>query len=128
VLRPRLPPAEIARAIDQALRYFGRPYDFNFDFATDDAVVCSELVMKAYEPEKAEGPGLRVPYITIAGRRAVPPTELVRTFALELGADNRQLDFVYFLDGVESQKKAVVADSGTLAKSIKRPKWDLVQP
>jgi hypothetical protein len=128
VLRPRFPPLEIARAIDQALGYFGRPYDFNFDFATDDAVVCSELVMKAYEPEATEAPGLRIPYVALAGRRAVPPTEIVRTFATELGAENRQLDFVYFLDGIESTHSAKVSDSGTLAKSIKRPKWDLIQP
>ena len=52
-LRPRVAPLLRARAIERALRYWGRPYDFNFDFATDDQVVCSELVVKAYE----SGPG-----------------------------------------------------------------------
>jgi len=71
-LRPRLDPLELAIAIDRALGWFGRPYDFNFDFATDDAIVCSELVLKAFEPLSAragadagastpEMRGLRVP-------------------------------------------------------------------
>lgn len=128
VLRPRLPPAEVAAAIDRALGYFGRPYDFNFNFATDDEVVCSELVMKAYEPSGDGAKGLTVPFITVAGRRAVPPTEIVRVFAAERAKEDRQLDFVYFLDGKEKTRAAVVADAEELALSAVRPKWDIVQP
>jgi len=127
-MRPRVPPVVVARALDRAMSLFGRPYDFNFDFATDDAIVCSELVVKAYEPPDAGAPGLRVPYVTVAGRRAIPPTELVRTFAAERDRSDRQLDFVYFLDGREGQKRAIVADAGALAASAERPKWDIVQP
>jgi len=129
-LRPRLPSAELARAIDRALAFFGRPYDFNFDFATDDALVCSELVMKAYEPVAgATGArGLTVPYITVAGRRAIPPTEIVRVFANERGRADAQLDFVWFLDGREGQHRAVVAGADALASSVSRPKWDIAQP
>jgi hypothetical protein len=138
-LRPRLDPMEIATAIDRALGWFGRPYDFNFDFATDDAIVCSELVIKAFEPASAlpgvDGGagrpalrGLRVPWITVAGRRAVPPTEIVRLFASELGSEFAQLQFVHFLEGREGTRNAVVADAAALAKSVTRPKWDVAQP
>jgi Permuted papain-like amidase enzyme, YaeF/YiiX, C92 family len=127
-LRPRLPLVEIAAAMERAFTFFGRPYDFNFDFGTDDQVVCSELVIKAYEPKTQEGPGLRIPFIAVAGRRAVPPTELVRTFGAELGKDARQLDFVYFLDGRERGQSAIVGDEASLAKTATRPKWDIVQP
>ena len=127
-LRPRLDKVEIAAAIDRAMAFFGRPYDFNFDFATDDQIVCSELVMKAYEPTADDGPGLRVPYIEVAGRRAIPPTEIVRVFADERENEARQLDFVHFLDGREKTKNAVVADADTLAASVSRPKWDVLQP
>lgn len=71
-LRPRLPPVMRALAIERALRYWARPYDFNFDFTTDDAVVCSELVAKAYE-SSADSTGLLLPYVELVGRRAVPP-------------------------------------------------------
>jgi len=127
VLRPRLSLADVASALDRAFAYYGRPYDFNFDFATDDQVVCSELVIKAYEPKTSDGPGLRIPFITVAGRQAVPPTELVRAFGAELDREPRQLDFVYFLDGRERGKSAVVGDAAALAKSATRPKWDIVQ-
>jgi len=132
-LRPRMTKVAIARAIDRALSFFGRPYDFNFDFATDDAVVCSELVLKAYEGQGG-APGLRVPFVVTAGRRTVPPTELVRLFARERSScdggacEGAQLEFVGFLDGVERSHSAVWADAATFAASAERPKWDLAQP
>ncbi len=121
-LRTRLPRVEVARAIDRALSYFGRPYDFDFDFATDDAIVCSELVLKSYEPK------LRVPFVVTAGRRTVPPTELVRLFASERTAPSPQLDFVGFLEGEESTHSAKWSDAIRFAASASRAKWDLVQP
>jgi hypothetical protein len=127
VLRPRVKPLLRARAIERALVYWGRPYDFNFDFATDDQVVCSELVMKAYE-SSSDGPGLAVPYVELVGRRAVPPTEIVKSFRDNLNRPEQQLDFVYFLEGREGERKAVVADATALAQTCDRPKWDIVQP
>jgi hypothetical protein len=126
-LRPRVSPLARARAIERALAYWGRPYDFNFDFATDDQIVCSELVIKAYEGT-AELPGLTVPYVELLGRRAVPPTEFARSFRDGLGKPEQQLDFVYFLEGRESEHQAQVASAEALATSCDRPKWDIVQP
>lgn len=126
-LRPRVTPLMRARAIERTLSYWGRPYDFNFDFATDDQVVCSELVVKAYEssPDLA---GLSVPYVELVGRRAVPPTEIARHFRDHLGKPDQQLDFVYFLEGREREHEAVVANAEALATTCERPKWDIVQP
>lgn len=126
-LRPRVTPLVRARAIERALAYWGRPYDFNFDFATDDQVVCSELVVKAYE-SSSDSPGLAMPYVELVGRRAVPPTELARSFRDQRGKPGQQLDFVYFLEGCEGERKAVVADADAFAKTCERPKWDIVQP
>ncbi len=127
VLRPRIPLVDIAGALDRAFAYYGRPYDFNFDFGTDDQLVCSELVLKSLEPRSETGPGLRIPFVKVAGRRVGLPTEIVRKFGFELGKDDRQLDFVYFLDGREGQKRAVIGDADSLAKTVDRPKWDIVQ-
>lgn len=144
-LRPSLPLVDVAAALDRALGYYGRPYDFDFNFSTDDQVVCSELVMKAYdarsEADQSAGDagapdggvagdrrGLVLPWVTVAGRRAVPPTEIVRVFAAERGEPSPQLAFVYFLDGREGEKKALVGDAESLAKTVDRPKWDLAQP
>jgi hypothetical protein len=127
VLRPRVTPLVRARAIERALSYWGRPYDFNFDFATDDQVVCSELVVKAYE-SGSDAPGLTMPYIELVGRRAVPPTEIARLFRDQQGKPYPQLQFVYFLEGREAENKAVVADAAAFARTCDRPKWDIVQP
>jgi hypothetical protein len=126
-LRPRVSPLTRVRAIERALGFWGRPYDFNFDFATDDELVCSELVVKAYEADAGQE-GVTIPYVDIIGRRAVPPTEIVRTFRDERDQPNPQLDFVYFLDGREAEQTAVVADADALAGTCERPKWDIVQP
>jgi hypothetical protein len=126
-LRPRVPALVRARAIERALAYWGRPYDFNFDFATDDQIVCSELVVKAYEGS-TDLPGLNIPYVELVGRRAVPPTEIARSFRDHVGKPDQQLDFVYFLEGREGEHKAVVANAEALAATCERPKWDLVQP
>jgi hypothetical protein len=49
VLRPRaVDPAARARAVAEAKRFLGRPYDPLFGWG-DDRIYCSELVVKAYE-------------------------------------------------------------------------------
>lgn len=126
-LRPRVPALVKAQAVERALQYWGRPYDFNFDFATDDQLVCSELVVKAYEPS-GEQAGLGLPYVELLGRRAVPPTEIARSFRDRLGKPDQQLDFVYFLEGREGEQRAVSGDAAAFAATCDRPKWDIVQP
>lgn len=127
VLRPRLDRAAIAAAIDRALGYLGRPYDFDFDFRTDTAVVCSELVYKSYEPAPGV-PGLKLPMAEILGRPVVSPTGIAAAFAAGRGKPDQQLDFVVFLEGIEAEKRAHVRDEAAFAASATRAKWDVVQP
>jgi hypothetical protein len=46
VLRPRLSKEEKAKAIWKAFSHQGKPYDFEFDFDTQDKLVCTELVYR----------------------------------------------------------------------------------
>jgi len=126
-LRPRLPKLHVARALERALQFHGLPYDFDFDFTSDSSVVCSELVEKAYD-QPAGLRGLTFPFIDTLGRRTLPPTEIVRTFARERGSENAQLDFVFFFDGREARHAAVEASADDLAATCDRAKWDLAQP
>ena len=80
------------------------------------------------EPFERDGKGLAIPFIEVAGRRAVPPTEFVRVFANELDQAEARFSFVHFLDGREKEHRAVVADAKALAATVVRPKWDIVQP
>jgi hypothetical protein len=125
VLRPRLPARERARALVRAFAYAGRPYDFDFDFRTDAALVCSELVYKAYEP--GEGmTGLRLALEAVAGRTLATPNGLARQLDEELAAGAPQLDLVAFLDGSERQGGAAEASLDEFRRSWRRPKWHIL--
>lgn len=126
VLRPRLSKLDKAQAMLRAFTYQGRPYDFDFDFFSDSALVCSELVWKAYQPSQGMK-GLTIPLVNIAGRMALPPNDIVRQFDEEAGKPDRQFDFVAFLDGREKTKDAVEADEAAFRQSYRRQKWDILQ-
>ncbi len=91
VFRPKFAPqdqeAKVAAAIKRALKYHGRAYDFDFDFFTDDKLVCTELLYRAYHPdinflvqkEAINKPTPRVPgMINKAGRDTMPAGEIAR--------------------------------------------------
>jgi hypothetical protein len=127
-LRSKLTKAEKAQALSRAFHYAGRPYDFDFDFATDSELVCTELVYKAYEPA-AGFRGLTLPLVEMLGRKVTPANEIAKQFDSQCGAPEQQFDLVIFLDGQEHQAKAVEASLEDFRASWKRPKWHvLVQP
>ncbi len=91
IFRPKFAPAEqeakIAAAIKRALKYHGRPYDFDFDFFTDDKLVCTELLYRAYHPDinfliqkqAVVKPDPPVPgMIKKAGRDTMPANEIAK--------------------------------------------------
>jgi hypothetical protein len=125
VLRPRGARIEKAEAVLRAFAYFGRPYDFNFDFRSDAALVCSELVFKAYEPT-ADGRGLRFPVSEVLGRIATSPNDMVRQFDEQFGSAAQQTDLVLFLDGQEKAGHAREASLETFRASWRRPKWHIL--
>lgn len=128
VMRPKFDKAAKARAIIKAFGYFGRPYDFNFDFLTEEVLVCTELVYKAWQPGQ-DHPGLKLSLVNVMGRPTLPANEIVKQFALQEARpdEERDLEFVYFLDGKEKAKKAVISTREDFINSWRRPKWDVVQ-
>lgn len=125
VLRPRLPKAEKAQAIVRAFHYVGRPYDFDFDFATDAELVCTELIYKSYEPA-AGFTGLKLPTVEMLGRQVTPANEIAKQFAQQHGTPAQQFDFVCFLDGQEKKRTAADASLEDFLQSWKRPKWHVI--
>jgi hypothetical protein len=125
VLRPRLGRREIAEALARAFSYAGRPYDFNFDFQTDSAIVCTELIYKAYEPPLGTA-GLHLRLEEILGRTAIPANSIARQFDEEQSAGASQFDFIVFLDGQERQGIAVEAGIEEFRRSWRRPKWHII--
>jgi len=125
ILRPRLNKLEKAIAITTAFQYAGRPYDFNFDFLTDSSLVCTELVYKAYEPDK-NTKGIRFPLTKILGRQVTTANDIARMFDSEDGTKEQQLSFVAFYDGWESKGKAIRSSLTAFKESWQRPKWHVL--
>ncbi|MCL1911366.1 MAG: hypothetical protein FWG13_04090 [Leptospirales bacterium] len=125
VLRPNLSRLEIAMALLKAFGYYGMPYDFDFDFRTSNALVCSELVYKSYSPDAGQK-GLDFPLTTIIGRPVLTPNNLIRYFDETYDKKDRPLDFVLFLDGNIKTGRAKEGDVKSLRNSWKRPKWHIL--
>ncbi len=125
-MRPRLSRLHRAKAVLEVFKHVGKPYDFDFDFATDHALVCTELVWRAYLPGEGKE-GIRVPLITVAGRKTLPANLIVKLFAEQNGTAEAQLDFVYFIDALEKDRRAYVSDKAAFLKTWQRPQWDVAQ-
>ena len=123
ILRPNLPKHEIARAIIKAFYYSGRPYDFDFNFLTDSALVCTELVYKSYETAN-KGSGIPFLMEYVAGRKMLTANGIAKTFELQ-NKDQKILDFILFYDGIESKKLSFLQTEKEFIKSIKRGKWHI---
>ncbi len=121
-IRPRVDNVIKARAIVRAFSFLGRPYDFDFDFATDQSLVCTEVIWRAYR-SSPDTPGLSLEPITVAGRLTLPPNEIARNFATEYGDDNARFDFVYYLEGRDNEARAVPATVEAFIATHNRPKW-----
>lgn len=126
VLRPRLEKEAILPAVLRAIGNYGKPYDYNFDFETRDEIVCSELVYDAYLPGNNK-PGLTFALTETSGRKIVSPNDMVKKFYEERGTPEQELDFVYFIDGNESLKKAFVKDEEAFLSSWTRSKFSHLQ-
>lgn len=124
-LRPVLSKKAKAQAIVKSFSHQGKPYDYNFDFATDHALVCTELVWRVYRPTKTQN-GLRIPLIEVACRKTLPANEIAKLFSAQ-EEEKTQLEFVYFLDANEKKQKAFFSTKEEFVKSCKRDKWSFSQ-
>lgn len=120
-LRPRISKIDKLRAILDALGHVGKPYDYNFDLATDNELVCSELVYKAYQ--RAEG--IELTPESFNGRLLFSPNALCEKLDAEYDSEPRQLDFALFLDGV-APGEVEDRDAAALRESHRRPKWHIL--
>jgi hypothetical protein len=85
--------------------------------------VCTELIWRAYRPAAGKD-GLELELVELAGRPTLPANDIARQYVAEQGSADAQFDFVYFIDAVEKQQKAVVSDEQTFVTTPERTKWD----
>ena len=117
VLRPNVEKLEKLESLLTAFENLGKPYDYNFDFDTRDALVCSELVYDMYYPE-GENKGLHFETEVINGRKIVAPLDMAKKFRDEKDSPDRELDFVYFLKSDEDSKTTSVGTEDDFIESI----------
>ena len=125
-VRPRLDKVAKAQAITEAFSHWGKPYDFDFDFATDHTLVCTELVWRAYRPSEGKL-GLDLPMARVAGRVTLPANLMVKHFSESLAGEDSPYDFVFFIDAVEKEQRTFFSDQAAFEASWARTKWDIAQ-
>lgn len=106
----------------------GKPYGFEFDFATSDKLVCTELVYQCYgsllDSDCPPGrPGEQLPQIM--GWAALPALEFCDKFTRERSSPDRELDLVLSLDAIAAQRVAREADASAFSESASRPRGSL---
>lgn len=116
-LRPNVGKADKLAAVLTALGHVGKPYDFNFDLATDGAIFCSELVHQAYHAAS----GFELVPEVVNGRLMLSPNAICEKLEREDG----QLAHVVFLDGLD-QGRVEERDAAALRASCRRPKWHIL--
>ena len=126
MFRPRLSKLEKAKAIYNAFYYAGRPYDFHFDFDSDSALLCSELIYKAYQPAEDQQ-GIEFPLYQAVGKKMLTPSEMARWYDETEGTDAQQMDLVMFIDSNEKAGVAFVSSAEAFTGSWERPDWYIFQ-
>ena len=127
VLRPNLHKQDKMLAILKAFANFGKPYDFNFDFDTRDALVCSELVYDAYFERLPEKKGVHMETSVVNGRKIVSPYDIATKYVAEQGTDTSELQFIYFLQSDESRDIAFVSTESAFIESLEWSKFSFMQ-
>lgn len=135
-MRPVVSKLDKAKAIADAFENFGIEYDFDFDYQTDDRLVCTELVAKSYEVRKGKN-GFSMNYDLdngkylelIMGRVALPVINFVHKFYDEnvLRVRKVELEFVAFLKGNRKTKTAKFTTKKEFLESRKWKKWSFMQ-
>lgn len=127
-LRPRLlNKRDKMLALFKAFSHQGKPYDYNFDFDTRDALVCSELVFDANFAKLPEKRGLSFTTSVVNGRKIVSPLDMANKFVAERGTAEAELEFVYFLRGDENSQTASQSTEEEFINSVSWSKFSFLQ-
>jgi F0F1-type ATP synthase assembly protein I len=127
VLRPKLTKRDTLQALLRAFANYGKPYDFNFDFDTRDAMVCSELVYDAYLEQSPDKAGLYFETSLVNGRPIVSPFDIAKKYVAEKDSVDQELSFVYFIRSNEKTGLADVSDEATFVDSLNWSKFSFLQ-
>lgn len=92
VLRPKLTAVQINEALSKGLSHAGKLYDFIFNFATSDRLVCTEVIYRAYH---GVGP-IDFSLSTKAGRKCLSAEDFLNQ---SIQNDWFEIAFLYGVEG-----------------------------
>ncbi len=121
VSRTKFNQEKILRTIKKSLKNYKKPYDYVFNFYSNNSVVCSELVIKSYFKDFDEDDFLEVKLEKIKWQLTYPPNN----FVWEIFSNNF-LEPVIFLDSIEKTGKNFVSTKKELKKSAKRSRFSFM--
>jgi len=114
-LRSKLELQALFQSLLLAFDNFSKPYDFLFDFESDDALVCSELVYKVFKPT-ADKQGIVFNMGNLSGKPFLSPNDIAKQFCEERNTSTPSFKLVLFYYGDSKVKKALLNDDNELCR------------
>jgi hypothetical protein len=107
VLRANISKEDKLFSVIEGISHYKKPYDYNFDFITNNEVVCSELVFKSYHL-KNSSKGIPFELEISSGRLMLSPNNIVKQYDEKL--KDEYLIFVAYLN-YDKNKNEIIFDS-----------------
>lgn len=111
--RSNLSRQALFQSLLQAFENYKKPYDFLFDFESDDALVCSELVFKSFRPNAGKD-GITFKMGSLTGKTFLSPSDIANQFCEERNSSNPTFTLVVFYKGDTKVRKAFLKNEEDL--------------
>ena len=128
MIRPRFSEDKKQRAIEKTIALSGKSYDYSFNYYSDVHCVCSTLVTKAYLPDSALDEGINITLTRIGISITYPPNDIVKKYHDEYETEERELDFVAFIDSIDKMGENFLSTEEVFRHSGFRPKLSFFLP
>jgi hypothetical protein len=108
-LRTQFDRQTLFQCIIDALGNYGKPYDFLFDFNSNDALVCSELVYNSFTSNRYKK-AIDFNLSSLYGKPFLSPNDIAKQFCTEQTNQKPSFTLVLFYNGNKTVKKAYLQD------------------
>lgn len=119
VMRCNLLKEDIFKSLLIAFGSYAKPYDYLFNFKTDEGLVCSELIYKSYRPTPDKS-GINFNLGKFNGKPFLFPNDIVRQFCEEHSKSVSKLKLVLFYDRIEGRNRVLLRNARAFCKSWER--------
>ena len=121
ILRTKLDKEDIFKSLLTSFEYLGTPYDFLFDFSSDETVVCSELVYLSFRPAP-DKKGINFKLGELNGKPFLSPNDIAKQYSDEYETTQQQFNLVMYFEGDKKIKSATPKDEKRFCQTYKKLK------